>query len=107
MGPKPVKGREEPRIPSCPECQSAGPFIMNHERSIFRNYQRVTIQESPGSVPAGRVPRRKECVLTDDLIDAARPGQEVEITGVCVIGGDIRTTTTTTNSNSNSRTNTI
>ena len=77
-----MKGREEPRIGSCPECQSPGPFLVNHEKTIFRNYQRVTIQESPGSVPAGRVPRRKECVLTDDLIDAARPGQEVEITGI-------------------------
>ena len=26
VGPKPVKDREEPRIPSCPDCQSAGPF---------------------------------------------------------------------------------
>ncbi len=33
-------------------------------------------------MPPGRVPRQKEIVLLDDLIDNARPGDEVEITGI-------------------------
>ena len=36
----------------------------------------------PGSVPAGRVPRQKEVILTNDLVDSARPGDSVEITGI-------------------------
>jgi DNA replication licensing factor MCM2 len=50
--------------------------------SVYRNVQRVNLQETPGSVPPGRVPRTKEVLLTDDLIDIARPGEEVEVTGV-------------------------
>lgn len=40
------------------------------------------MQETPGTVPAGRVPRHKEVHLLGDNIDVARPGDEVEITGI-------------------------
>jgi DNA replication licensing factor MCM2 len=67
---------------SCPSCESTGPFRLNASRTQYRNYQRINLQETPGSVPPGRVPRTKEVVLTNDLIDSARPGEEVEITGI-------------------------
>jgi DNA replicative helicase MCM subunit Mcm2 (Cdc46/Mcm family) len=46
-------------------------------QTIYRNYQKLTLQESPGTVPAGRLPRYKEIILLDDLIDCARPGEEI------------------------------
>ena len=67
---------------SCSGCDSEGPFRINATRSQYRNYQRINLQETPGSVPPGRVPRTKEVILTNDLIDTARPGEEVEITGI-------------------------
>lgn len=33
-------------------------------------------------MPAGRVPRYKEVILLADLIDVARPGDEVDVTGI-------------------------
>ena len=66
----------------CGNCQSKGPFKLNIEETIYRNYQKITLQETPGSVPPGRVPRHKEIILLADLIDIARPGEEVEITGI-------------------------
>ena len=69
-------------IGSCPVCQSNGPYTQISEKCLFRNYQRITIQESPGTVPVGRVPRQKEVILTNDLVDMARPGDEVEISGI-------------------------
>lgn len=57
---------------SCPECQGSGPFILNQEETLYRNYQKLTLQETPGSVPAGRVPRSKDVVLLSDLIDSVR-----------------------------------
>ena len=48
---------------------------------MYRNYQKITLQETPGSVPPGRVPRYKEVVLLADLIDKARPGEEIEVIG--------------------------
>ncbi|KAL0336565.1 UNVERIFIED_CONTAM: DNA replication licensing factor MCM2 [Sesamum radiatum] len=72
----------EVKVGSCPECQSKGPFTVNIEQTIYRNYQKLTLQESPGIVPAGRLPRYKEVILLNDLIDCARPGEEIEVTGI-------------------------
>merc|ERR1740136_408195 len=67
---------------TCPSCDGNGPFRINTTRTEYRNYQKVNLQETPGSVPPGRVPRTKEVIFTNDLIDVARPGEEVEITGI-------------------------
>lgn len=45
---------------ACPACQSLGPYSLNTEQTAYCNYQKVTLQEAPGSVPAGRLPRHKE-----------------------------------------------
>ncbi len=37
----------------------------------------MTLQESPGSVPPGRLPRHREVILLADLIDSAKPGEEI------------------------------
>jgi DNA replication licensing factor MCM2 len=73
----------------CPNCQSKGPFRLDTEDSMYRNYQRLTLQESPGSVPAGRLPRQREVILLWDLVDCARPGEEIEVTGIYVNSFDV------------------
>ncbi|CAH8476451.1 unnamed protein product [Schistosoma haematobium] len=67
---------------TCPDCQSGGPFELCMEQTVYRNYQRITLQESPGKVPAGRLPRSKDAILLDDLVDSCKPGDEIELTGV-------------------------
>lgn len=67
---------------SCPECQSYGPFEVNLQETVYKNYQRITVQESPGKVPAGRLPRSKDAILLDDLVDSCKPGDEIELTGI-------------------------
>ncbi|OLL26619.1 DNA replication licensing factor mcm2 [Neolecta irregularis DAH-3] len=72
----------EVKVSFCHNCQSRGPFVVNAEKTVYRNYQKMTLQESPGTVPAGRLPRHREIILLWDLIDSAKPGDEVEITGI-------------------------
>lgn len=84
-GPFEVTGTDDAKMPApnhCSQCQSRGPFQVNREEAIYRNFQRITVQESPGSVPAGRMPRSKEIFLTGDLVDSVRPGDSVEVVGV-------------------------
>ncbi|RKP01835.1 hypothetical protein CXG81DRAFT_11464 [Caulochytrium protostelioides] len=76
------EGGRELRIGACMHCQSKGPFNVVHEQTVYRNYQKLTLQESPGTVPAGRLPRHREVVLMWDLVDAARPGDEIEVIGI-------------------------
>ncbi|CAK9298296.1 unnamed protein product [Gordionus sp. m RMFG-2023] len=72
----------EVRPGSCPECLSNGPFEINMEQTVYQNYQRITLQESPGRVAAGRLPRSKDVILLADLVDTCRPGDEIELIGI-------------------------
>jgi DNA replication licensing factor MCM2 len=82
LGPFPQDSNSEVKLSFCQNCQSRGPFTLNSEKTVYRNYQKLTLQESPGTVPAGRLPRHREVILLWDLIDSAKPGEEVEITGI-------------------------
>lgn len=82
LGPFEQESNTELKISFCQNCQSRGPFTLNSEKTDYRSFQRLTLQESPGTVPSGRLPRHREVVLLADLIDSAKPGDEVEVTGV-------------------------
>lgn len=82
LGPFQQESNVEVKISYCSNCQSRGPFTVNSEKTIYRNYQKLTLQESPGTVPAGRLPRHREVILLWDLIDSAKPGEEIEVTGI-------------------------
>lgn len=82
MGPYFQGQYQEVRPGTCPECQSIGPFDINMEQTVYQNYQRISVQESPSKVAAGRLPRTKEAILLADLVDTCHPGDEIEITGV-------------------------
>merc|ERR1719322_540892 len=78
-----VQNQNQETLPgTCPECQSQGPFEVNMEQTLYNNYQRITLQESPGKVAAGRLPRSKDAILLGDLCDICKPGDEIELTGV-------------------------
>ncbi|PFH56460.1 hypothetical protein XA68_16474 [Ophiocordyceps unilateralis] len=82
LGPFQQENNVEVKISFCQNCQSRGPFTINSEKTVYRNYQKLTLQESPGTVPAGRLPRHREVILLWDLIDRAKPGEEIEVTGI-------------------------
>ncbi|EHA55275.1 MCM DNA helicase complex subunit [Pyricularia oryzae] len=81
LGPFQQESNVEVKVTYCQNCQSRGPFTLNSEKTVYRNYQKLTLQESPGTVPAGRLPRQRDVVLLWDLIDKAKPGEEIEVTG--------------------------
>uniref|UniRef100_A0A452UH56 DNA replication licensing factor MCM2 n=1 Tax=Ursus maritimus TaxID=29073 RepID=A0A452UH56_URSMA len=55
LGPFCQSQNQEVKPGSCPECQSAGPFEVNMEETVYQNYQRIRIQESPGKVPGDEI----------------------------------------------------
>lgn len=57
-------------------------FQINMEQTVYRNYQKITLQESPSRIPAGRVPRSKDVILLADLCDRCKPGDEIDVTGI-------------------------
>lgn len=61
--------------------EESGWLCRNHDlclvQTIYQNYQRIRIQESPGKVAAGRLPRSKDAILLADLVDSCKPGDEI------------------------------
>nr|CAG8438273.1 13587_t:CDS:10 [Entrophospora candida] len=79
LGPFTQDSDSEIKINHCIHCESKGPFYINVENTIYSDYQKITLQENPGSVPPGRLPRHREVILFGDLIDSAKPGEEIKI----------------------------
>ncbi len=78
----PLLQRAEAARARRPRARSGGPFSEAAEGALYRRFQQLTLEERPGSVPAGRLPRSKAVALLHDLIDCAAPGDNVEVTGV-------------------------
>jgi DNA replication licensing factor MCM3 len=62
--------------------QNDNPLSTEYGYCIFKDSQVITIQEMPERVPPGQLPRSIQVVLENDLVDRAKPGDRVSVTGV-------------------------
>jgi len=66
-----------------PACRRTGPFDFLQEQTTFIDSQEIRIQERPEDLPPGQLPRWINIKLTEkDLVDVARPGDDVAVVGV-------------------------
>ena len=65
----------------CAHCRSKI-FEFLEKQSTFMNSQEIRIQERPEDLPPGQLPRAMDVKLLEDLVDAARPGDRVAISGI-------------------------
>jgi replicative DNA helicase Mcm len=65
-----------------PSCRRKGPFKLIIEESKFIDWQKIRIQEKPEELPPGQLPRSLDAILTDDIVDIARPGDRITLTGI-------------------------
>ncbi|RLI27127.1 hypothetical protein DRO58_04805, partial [Candidatus Bathyarchaeota archaeon] len=71
------------RAPSlCEACKKRGPFEFVESESEFIDYQELRVQEKPEDLPPGQLPRWLNIRVYDELVDVARPGDTVAITGI-------------------------
>jgi len=73
-----------PRFCSNKRCKSKAQsdFRLISKKSEFIDWQSIVIQEVPEELPAGRIPRSVQAILTyDDLVDSVKPGDRVKVMG--------------------------
>ena len=58
------------------------PFETSHGLSLYRDCQKFTLQEMPENAPTGQMPKSVDVLVTDDLVDMAKPGDRVGVVGV-------------------------
>jgi len=66
----------------CTTCGSRRGFTMNYKDSIFIDSQTIIIQESPEDLPPGMLPTQIVISLKADIVEKARPGDIIAVTGV-------------------------
>ena len=63
-------------------CQRKGSLQLQLDRSVFIDWQKITLQEKPEELPPGQLPQSTSIHVLDDLVDQARPGDRAEIVGI-------------------------
>lgn len=66
---------------SCKHCNSKA-LDMVHNRCTFKDKQVMKLQESPEHIPEGLTPATVNCMLFEELVDCAKPGDNVQLTGI-------------------------
>lgn len=72
----------EPTACPRPDCQTANSMQLIHNRSMFADKQVCKLQETPDNIPDGQTPHSVSLCLYDDLVDASKPGDRLEVTGI-------------------------
>ncbi|GIL91733.1 hypothetical protein Vretimale_14863 [Volvox reticuliferus] len=76
-----VNGRVEDPT-SCPACKKKWSMVLQHNKGSYTDKQLVKMQESPNDIPEGETPMGVTLYTYDTLVDVARPGDRVTITGM-------------------------
>jgi len=67
---------------ACDKCQARDCMSLIHNRCTFADKQILKLQETPDAIPDGETPHTITLMCFDALVDAGRPGDRVEVTGV-------------------------
>nr|KAJ0204532.1 hypothetical protein LSAT_V11C500272140 [Lactuca sativa] len=72
----------EPTICMKEECKTKNSMTLVHNRCRFADKQIVRLQETPDEIPEGGTPHTVSLLMHDKLVDAGKPGDRVEVTGI-------------------------
>ena len=70
------------RPPKCELCGEARNFELDRRHSRFIDFQVVRVQELPEELPPGQLPQFFDVNVEGDIVNSARPGDRVVLTGV-------------------------
>jgi replicative DNA helicase Mcm len=70
------------RPPKCDLCDEARNFELEKKQSRFIDFQILRVQELPEELPPGQLPQFFDVNVEGDIVNMARPGDRVVLTGI-------------------------
>lgn len=75
-----VRSRSQRNVPAVSE--AVGTMSLVHNRCDFSDRRVIRLQETPDSVPDGQTPHTVTLSVYDEMVDVAKPGDRIIVTGV-------------------------
>ncbi|KAI9362463.1 MCM2/3/5 family-domain-containing protein [Zopfochytrium polystomum] len=77
----------------CPDCgtiiKDVEQEFMYKEQSKFADWQKIRIQENADEVPSGAMPRSMDVIVRNEIVERAKAGDAVIITGCPIVVPDV------------------
>ena len=64
-------------------------FDIDHNNSVYMDWQKVRLQEQSADIPAGSMPRSIDVIFRGDTVDQAKPGDRAIFSGMLISVPDI------------------
>jgi len=71
----------KPKICINKNCNNNKDFELIKSDSDFGDWQKILVQENPGDIPTGSMPRSINVILRDDLCEKVKPGDKMVFIG--------------------------
>nr|CAH7729653.1 unnamed protein product [Callosobruchus chinensis] len=78
----------QPTICRNPVCNNRRRFLLNVDKSVFIDFQKVRIQETQAELPRGCVPRSVEVILRAECVETVQAGDRYDFTGTLIVVPD-------------------
>ena len=79
----------EPKVCSNLNCNNHNKWELLEEESVFADWQKLKVQESPNDIPTGSMPRTIDVILRNELVEKAKPGDKCTFIGTLIVVPDI------------------
>ncbi|XP_037816232.1 DNA replication licensing factor Mcm6 [Lucilia sericata] len=78
-----------PTICRNPVCANRRRFMLDVEKSLFVDFQKIRIQETQSELPRGCIPRSVEIILRSELVETVQAGDRYDFTGTLIVVPDV------------------
>ncbi|CAH1118294.1 unnamed protein product [Phaedon cochleariae] len=79
----------QPTICRNPVCNNRMRFMLNVDKSLFVDFQKVRIQETQAELPRGCIPRSVEVILRAENVETVQAGDRYDFTGTLIVVPDV------------------
>ncbi|XP_022910092.1 DNA replication licensing factor Mcm6 [Onthophagus taurus] len=78
-----------PTICRNPVCNNRRRFLLDVDKSLFIDFQKVRIQETQAELPRGCIPRSVEVILRAENVETVQAGDRYDFTGTLIVVPDV------------------